>query len=229
MVGSGDLSVKARGLLDRELTILRDNVLRLSYMVDHAIDRSIQALKTQNTQLARQIIADDKKINVFRYQIEDECYRLLATQQPTARDLRSIVTAIHIVVELERIGDHAEGIAKLALELAKESMLKPLIDIPRMAEISREMMRASLNAYLDRNAEQARLTAERDSEVDQLNDQIYRELLTFMLADPRNITRATYLLWTSHNLERIADRITNICERVIYMVTGEMSPLKEDD
>jgi phosphate transport system protein len=229
MLNSSDTPLKARSTLDRELTILRDNVLRLSYMVDQAIERSITALKTQDIQLARQIIVDDKKINAFRYQIENECYKLLATQQPTARDLRSIVTAIHIVVELERIGDHAEGIAKLAVELAKESMLKPLIDVPRMAEISREMMRASLNAYLDRNAEQARLTAERDREVDQLNDQVYRELLTFMLADPHNISRATYLLWVSHNLERIADRITNICERVIYMVTGEMSELKDDN
>jgi phosphate transport system protein len=229
MPNSSDTPLKARSTLDRELTILRDNVLRLSYMVDQAIERSIMALKTQDIQLARQIIVDDKKINAFRYQIENECYKLLATQQPTARDLRSIVTAIHIVVELERIGDHAEGIAKLAVELAKESMLKPLIDVPRMAEISREMMRASLNAYLDRNAEQARLTAERDREVDQLNDQVYRELLTFMLADPHNISRATYLLWVSHNLERIADRITNICERVIYMVTGEMSELKDDN
>jgi phosphate transport system protein len=220
---------KPRHALDRELTVLRDNVLRISHMVDTAIDRSIQALKEQNPDLARQIIADDKKINALRYQIEEDCYRLLATQQPTARDLRSIVTAIHIVVELERIGDHAEGVAKLAIELSKEPMLKPLIDVPRMAQISREMMSASLNAYLNWDAEQAMQTAERDNEVDQLDDQVYRELLTFMLQDPRTITRATYLLWVSHNLERIADRVTNICERVVFMVTGQVKEVEDEE
>jgi phosphate transport system protein len=217
-----ELSTRPRLALDRELTALRDNVLRLSTLVDSAIERSVQALKDQDVELARQVMADDLKVNDMRFEIEANCYRLLATQQPTARDLRSIVTAIHIVVELERIGDHAEGIAKTAIELAKEPMLKPLIDVPRMAQISREMMHDSLNAYLDWNAEQAGQIAQRDDEVDQLNDQVYRELLTFMLQDTRNINRATHLLWVSHNLERIADRITNICERVIFMVTGEM-------
>ncbi|HML20729.1 MAG TPA: phosphate signaling complex protein PhoU [Aggregatilinea sp.] len=220
-----DPQLQARTTLDRELATLRDNVLRLSYMVDTAIERSVQSLKDQDAALAQQVIADDEPINHMRYQIEEACYRLLAMQQPTARDMRSIVTAIHIVVELERIGDHAAGIAKISIELAKEPMLKPLIDVPRMAEISREMMRASLNAYLEWDAEQARQTALRDSEVDTLDDQVYRELLSFMLEDAHNIARATHLLWVSHNLERIADRITNICERVIFMVTGQVSEI----
>lgn len=217
-----DSSSKSRSALDHELTLLRDDVLKLSFVVDKAIELSVQALKEQNVDLARQVIRDDVNINTARYQIEKKCYLLLATRQPTARDMRSIVTAIHIVVELERIGDHAEGIAKLALELAKEPMLKPLIDIPRMAEISREMLRASLNAYINWDAAQAQHIVERDDEVDHLDDQVYRELVTFMIQDPRNISRATYLLWVSHNLERSADRITNICERVIFMVTGEV-------
>lgn len=220
-----DPQLQARTTLDRELATLRDNVLRLSYMVDTAIERSVQSLKDQDAALAQQVIADDEPINHMRYQIEEACYRLLAMQQPTARDMRSIVTAIHIVVELERIGDHAAGIAKISIELAKEPMLKPLIDVPHMAEISREMMRASLNAYLEWDAEQARQTALRDSEVDTLDDQVYRELLSFMLEDAHNIARATHLLWVSHNLERIADRITNICERVIFMVTGQVSEI----
>lgn len=217
---------KVRSILDRELTILRDNILRISTMVESAIERAVLALKDQNVDLARQVIADDEAINALRFDVEGHCYRLLALQQPTARDLRVIVTAIHIVVELERIGDHAAEIAKIAVELAKEPLLKPLIDIPRMAEIGRDMMRASLDAYLNWNAEQARRTVERDTEIDHLNDQIYRELLTFMLQDPRNINRATHLLWVAHHLERTGDRITNICERVIFMVTGEIGELE---
>lgn len=218
-----DNSLQARATLDHELTRLRDNVLKLSHLVDRAIEQSVQALKDANVNLARQVIADDEQINALRYEQEQFCYRLIALHQPAARDLRAIVTAIHIVVELERIGDHARGIAKLATQLAQEPPLKPLIDVPRMAAICREMLHASLDAYLSRDAELAERTARRDDEVDHLDEQVYRELLTYMLADPRNISRATYLLWVSHNLERIADRITNICERVVFMVTGEIT------
>jgi phosphate transport system protein len=220
--------LKPRTLLDRELTVLRDNILRISHMVDSAIERSLHALKEQDIDLARQVIADDEKINKLRYQIENDCYRLLALQQPTARDLRSIVTAIHVVVELERIGDHAEGIAQIAVELSSEPLLKPLIDVPRMAQIGREMMRASLNAYLDWDDEQAQHTIKRDKAINELDNQVYRELLTFMLQDPRNINRATALLWVSHYLERIGDRIKNICERVSFMVTGEIKELDNE-
>jgi phosphate transport system protein len=223
-----DAQNKPRSPLDRELTVLRDGVLKLSYVVDQAIENSVRALKERNVELARQVIADDEDINAARFDLEKRCYMLLATQQPTARDMRSIVTAIHIVVELERIGDHARGIAKLGLELANEPLLKPLIDIPRMEQICREMLQASLNAYLNWDAAQAARTIERDDEVDQLDDQVYHELLTFMLKDPHTINGATYLLWVSHNVERIADRITNICERVIFMVTGEVGEATED-
>jgi len=217
-----DMPLKGRTALERELIALRDNVLKLSHLVEGAIERSVRALKEADVDLARQVIADDEQINALRYQIEQECYRLLALHQPAARDLRAIVTAIHFVVELERMGDHAREIAKQAIILAAEPPLKPLIDVPRMAQISREMLRAGLQAYLDHDAELAAQTVRRDDEVDQLDEQVYRELLTFMLSDPRNISRATRLLWVSHNLERIADRITNICERVVFMVTGEI-------
>jgi phosphate transport system protein len=223
-----DTQNKPRSPLDRELTVLRDGVLKLSYAVDQAIENSVRALKERNVELARQVIADDEGINDARFELEKKSYMLLATQQPTARDMRSIVTAIHIVVELERIGDHARGIAKLGIELAKEPLLKPLIDIPRMEQVCREMLRASLNAYLNWDAAEAGRTIDRDDEVDQLDDQVYRELLTFMLKDPHTINRATYLLWVSHNMERIADRITNICERVIFMVTGEVGEAADD-
>jgi phosphate transport system protein len=217
-----DMPLKGRSTLDRELVALRDNVLKLSHLVEGAIEHAVRALKEANVDLARQVIADDEQINALRYQIEQECYRLLALHQPAARDMRAIVTAIHFVVELERMGDHAREIAKQAITLAAEPPLKPLIDVPRMAQISREMLRAGLQAYLDHNAELAAQTVRRDDEVDQLDEQVYRELLTYMLSDPRNISRATRLLWVSHNLERIADRITNICERVVFMVTGEI-------
>ena len=212
----------SRETFDRELRTLRDDVLRLSDLTDKAIELSMQSLVERDNELAKQVIADDKQINRLRYEIEEACYRLMATQQPIARDMRSIVTAIHIVVELERIADHAAGTSKIALELSEEPPLKPLVDLPRMAQIAREMMSGAVDAYLDWDAEKAQVVKDRDDEVDNLDAQVYRELLSYMLQEPHNITRATYLLWISHNLERIADRITNICERIMFMVTGEV-------
>lgn len=216
---------KARALFDRDLTNLRDNILYLGSMVETAIERAVQALKEQDVDLARQVIAGDAEINSRRYDIEEQCVRLIATQQPAAGDLRAIIAAIHIVTELERMADHASGVAELGARLAGQPHLKPLIDVPRMAKIDQEMIRASLDAYVKRDPDLALETARRDAEIDGLNDQVYRELLTYMLSDPTTITRATYLLWVTHNLERIADRVTNICERVVYMCTGRMEEL----
>ncbi len=216
---------KARALFDRELVNLRDNILYLGSMVETAIEGAVQALKEQDVDLARQVIAGDAEINSRRYDIEEQCVRLIATQQPAAGDLRAIIAAIHIVTELERMADHASGVAELGVRLAGQPHLKPLIDVPRMAKIDQEMIRASLDAYFKRDPDLALETAKRDAEIDGLNDQVYRELLTYMLSDPRTITRATYLLWVTHNLERIADRATNICERVVYMCTGRMEEL----
>nr|HID13751.1 phosphate signaling complex protein PhoU [Anaerolineae bacterium] len=217
--------IKARALFNRELADLRDNILHLGSMVETAIERAVQALKEQDKDLARQVITGDVEINTRRYDIEEQCLRLIATQQPAAGDLRAIIAAIHIVTELERMADHASGIAELAIRLADQPHLKPLIDVPRMAKIDGEMIRASLDAYFKRDPDLALETAKRDAEVDGLYDQVYRELLTYMLSDPRTITRATYLLWVGHNLERIADRVTNICERVIFICTGEVKEL----
>jgi phosphate transport system protein len=214
--------LQPRSGFDRALSEMRDNVVRLSTMVDKAIERSIEALKNQDIELAHHVVADDKEINTLRYKIEEDAYKLMAMQNPLARDLRVIVTAIHITVELERIADHAAGVAKLSIELANEPLLKPLIDIPRMAEISREMLHDSIGAYLDWNRELALEIVRRDAEVDVLDKRVYHELLSFMLDDQSKVNRATYLLWVSHNVERIADRITNICERIIYMVTGDV-------
>ncbi len=216
---------KTREAFDYELAGLRDDILRLGEMVETAIHISIQALKEQNLDMARQVIAGDERINTRRYDLEEQCLKLIATQQPTAGDLRAIVAAIHIATELERMGDYASGIAELAIRLSDKPHLKPLIDLPRMSEIDQDMISASLKAYLGDEPDLAVETAKRDAEIDQLYDQVYRELLTYMIEDPRTIKQATYLLWVAHKLERIADRVTNICERVIFMSTGEFREL----
>jgi len=216
---------KAREVFDRSLTDLRANIMTLGSMVEDAIKLALRALKEQDPEVARQVIAGDEQINARRYEVEEQCLRLIATQQPAAGDLRAIIAAIHIVTELERIGDYASGIAELAIRLSGQPLLKPLIDLPRMAEIDEEMVCASLEAYLSHDPDLAFETAKRDAEIDQLEDQVYRELLTYMMGDPTTITRATYLLWVAHKLERIADRVTNICERVIFMSTGVMREL----
>lgn len=215
----------SRSTLDREFSQIQDNILRMGSLVDTAIDQSIRCLKSQDIELAKKIIADDQVINEIRFIIEEECLALIATQQPMASDLRSVIAAMNIVNDMERMGDHATGIAKTVIRMGTEPLLKPLLDIPRMADHAREMLKQSLDAYLTRDTELARKVAERDDEIDSLYNQIFRELLSFMIADPKTTTRGTYLLWTAHNLERIGDRVTNIAERVIYMTTGMMQEL----
>ena len=214
-----------RTALDRQLAEIQEDMLVLAGMVESAIDRGIQALRNRDAELAREIIADDIKINRRRYETEERCLELIATQQPMAGDLRTIAAILYIIVDLERMGDHAEGIAKIALMLADEPPLKPYIDIPRMAQIATRMLMESLEAFKHRDAARARAICNEDDEVDALYDQVYRELLTFMLQDPKTIQRATYLTWVAHNLERIADRVTNICERVVYLVEGKIEEL----
>ena len=217
--------MKPRETFDSELIRLRDEMLILGSMTEKAIIRSIEVLKRKDQEAARQLIADDLRINRKRFEIEEECIQLVATQQPMAGDLRTIVAVLHIIVDLERMADHAEGIARITLMIGNEPLLKPLIDVPRMAEKGVSMLRRSLEAFVNRDAEAARRICDEDDEVDGLYDQVYRELLTYMIADPTTINRATSLLWVAHNLERIADRVTNICERVVYMVTGWMEEM----
>jgi len=200
-------------------------MLVLAGMVERAIDRSIDALRNRDTELARVVIVEDMDINRKRYETEEKCLELLALQQPMARDLRTIVAILHVIVDLERMGDHAEGIAKIAIMLADEPPLKPYIDIPRMAEIAVRMLRGSIESFKLRDVDMARRVCDEDDEVDALYDQVYRELITFMINDPKTIERATHITWIAHNLERIADRVTNICERVVYMVQGRMEEL----
>jgi phosphate transport system protein len=214
-----------RTAFERHLSEIQEEMLVMADMVESAIKRSIQALKSRDVELARQVIADDIKINQKRYDAEERCLELIATQQPLAGDLRTIVAVLHMIVDLERMGDHAEGIAKIVVILADEPPLKPYVDLPRMADIASEMLRESLEAFKHRDADRARSIMDRDDEVDALYDQVYRELLTYTLSDPRAIERATHLIWVAHNLERIADRVTNICERVVFLVTGKIEEL----
>ena len=205
-----------------QLEELRGSVVLLSSMVEKALVRAVDSLTRQDVQLAQGVMQGDAAINEQRWSIEESALLIIANQQPIARDLRSIASAIHIVTDLERMADHAVGIAKIVSDIADEPLLKPLVDIPRMAEIARGMLTDSISAYIANDAEAARSVAERDDLVDTFYNQIYRELLTYMMADPSTINRATHLLWVAHNIERIGDRATNICERVMFAVTGEM-------
>jgi phosphate transport system protein len=214
-----------RAIFERQLSEIQEDMLVMAEMVVTAIVRSIDSLKNRNVDQAREIVAADVRINDRRYEIEEKCLDLIATQQPIASDLRTILAVLHIIVDLERMGDHAEGIAKVAIMLAEDPPLKPYIDIPRMAEIAEDMLRQSLEAFKLRDVELARRICDRDDEVDALYDQVYRELLVYMLNDPRTIERATHVTWIAHNLERIADRVTNICERVVFMVEGKIEEL----
>ena len=211
-----------RADFDRHLRMLQSDLLILGSMVEKAIAKSLDALKRRDLEVSRQVIQEDDYIDQKRFQLEEHCVNIIATQQPMATDLRTIIAILHIAVELERMGDYAEGIAKISLMMGDEPPLKPLIDIPRMSEMATDMLRRSLDALVHRDTVAALGVCRDDDDVDALYDQVYRELIFFMIQDPKTIQRATYLLWVSHDLERVADRATNIAERVIFMVTGKM-------
>jgi phosphate transport system protein len=209
----------------KRLRLIQDDILAMGSMVEKAITNSVEALKNRDLEMARQIIIEDQKVNRKRFEIEDKCTQLIATQQPMAGDLRAIICVLNIITEIERIGDYAEGIARIVIEIGNEPPLKPLIDIPRMAEKVVDMLHRSLDSLVNRDADAAKQLANEDDEVDNLYEQVFRELLTFMIEDPKTITRATRLIWVAHDLERSADRVTNICERVVYLVTGKMEEI----
>ena len=217
--------MEIRATFHTKLRDIQNDVLAMGNMVEKAIGRSIEALKNRNLPLARQVLAEDTMIDEKRFGIEKNCIQLIATQQPMASDLRTIISVLYAITELERMGDHAEGIAKIVIMIGDEPPLKPLIDLPCMAEKTLDMLRRSLKAFIDNDAEAAKQIASEDDEIDELYNQVFRELISFMVEDPRTITRATRLIWVAHNLERCADRVTNICERVIYIVTGKMAEI----
>jgi len=197
---------------------LQDDVLSMGSMVDKAIGRAMDALHNRDVDLARHVIEDDDLLDNRRVEIEQQALLLIATQQPLAGDLRVIAAVLAIVSELERMGDYAEGIAKISIHLAAEPPLKPLVVVPRMGDKARDMLHRSLTAFIERDIEAAAKIWNEDDEIDELYDEVYHELLAHMISDPTNITRATRLIWVCHNLERIADRVTNICERTRFIV-----------
>jgi len=219
------MNMETRTAFHKHLQEVEGDVLKMGNMVVKAIERAIEALKKRDLALAHQIIADDAQINGQRFSIEENCIGLIATQQPMASDLRIIVAVLNIITELERIGDYAEGIAKIVIMIGDEPPLKPLIDIPRMAEITLEMINTSLQSFITRDVDLARKAVSLDSVVDGLYDQVFQELLTIMMLDPKTTNRATRLIWVAHNLERAADRSTNISERVVFTVTGKMEEI----
>lgn len=210
-----------RAEFDRDLQQLQDELLALGSMVEKATIKSVDALKTRDLAMSQQVIRDDDIIDRKRAELEERAVDLIAIQQPVASDLRMLIAALHVSMELERIGDYAEGIGKISLMMGDQPPIKPLVDIPRMAEKSTAMLRASLDALVKHDIEKAYKVLTDDDEVDALYNQVYRELLLLMAQDPKIIERGTYLLWAAHDLERIADRATNIAEQVVYLVTGK--------
>ena len=211
-----------RADFDRNLKLLQEELLLLGGLVEKAIVDSIEALKTRDIELSHKIVSQDDIIDQKTNQIEEKAIDLIATQQPIAIDLRTLMSVIHISVELERMGDYAEGIGKIGIMMGNDPPVKPLVDFPKMATKSSDMLKRSLDALVKRDPALARQVCEDDDEVDNLYDLIYKDLIALMIDDPTTIQRATYLMWVAHDLERIADRATNIAERVIFLVTGQL-------
>ena len=222
-------TINPRETLDRALQEVLDEILVLGSMVEEAVQAAVIALKQRDLTASQKIYDGDERINEKHFEIEDRCITLIATQQPMAKDLRLLAAVIEISTELERMGDYAKGIAKINLILGTEPLIKPLIDIPRMADLGLDMLHRALGAFVAGDAKTAREIPKEDDQIDALYNQVYRELVTYMIADTSTIDRANFLLWAAHNLERLADRVTNICERTIYMVTGEMRELDSTD
>jgi phosphate transport system protein len=218
-----------RKTFETEIQQVKDDVLLLGSMVEQAILGSVEALKKRDLKASEKILMDDKSINKKRFDIENQLMILIATQQPMAHDLRLLASIMEIISELERMGDYAKGIANINLRMGDQPLLKPLIDVPRMAEKGVSMLHRALTAFINEDLEIARSIPVEDDEVDALYNQVYHELMMFVIQDPKTIERANWLLWVAHNLERVADRVTNICERTVFIATGEMTEIKNSD
>jgi phosphate transport system protein len=215
-----------REVFHSQIREVERDVLHMGEKVIDAIHRALIALRSLDLPLARKIVADDARVNEMRWALEDKCVQLIARQQPVASDLREIIATLSIVRDLERIGDYAEGIGKIVLLHGEQSLVRPLLYLPQMAERAITMLRHSLTAFIERDIEKARFVCADDDEVDRLYDEVYHDLIQRMIDERAVITRATYLIWAAHNIERIADRATNICESVVYLVTGNTGELE---
>ena len=218
-----------RKTFEHELQEVKDDILVLGSMVEKAILDTVAALKKRDVEESQKILAADREINKKRFEIENKLMILIATQQPMAHDLRLLASSMEIISELERMGDYAKGIANINIRMGDQPLLKPLIDVPRMAQKGVDMLHRALTAFVNEDVEAAKGIPMEDDEVDALYNQVYRELMTFVISDAKTIERANWLLWVAHNLERVADRVTNICERTIFIATGEMAEIKNTD
>jgi phosphate transport system protein len=218
-----------RKTFQNEIQEVKDDILVLGSMVEQAILACVEALKKRDIESSKNILKEDRNINQKRFEIENKLMILIATQQPMAHDLRLLASSMEIISELERMGDYAKGIANINIRMGDQPLLKPLIDVPRMAQKDVDMLHRSLTAFVEEDVEAANAIPIEDDEVDALYNQVYRELMTFVIADPKTMERANWLLWVAHNLERVADRVTNICERTVFIATGEMKEIKNSD
>ncbi len=211
-----------RRTFENEIKQVKDEILVVGSMVEQAIIDSVEALRKRDVEASERIFEEDQQINRKRFEIENQLMIMIATQQPMAHDLRVLASILEVNSELERMGDYAKGICNINIRMGDQDLLKPLIDIPRMAQKGADMLHRALTAFVNEDVETAREIPSEDDEVDELYKQVYRELMTFIIADPTQIERASWLLWAAHNLERFADRVTNICERTVFIVTGEL-------
>jgi len=214
-----------RKTFENEIQQLKDEIIVLGSMVEQSVVDSVDALKKRDLEASKKIIELDNRINTKRFALENQVMILIATQQPMAHDLRLLASILEVISELERMGDYAKGIGVINIRMGDQALLKPLVDIPRMAKLGADMLHRALTAFVNEDAEAAQIIPADDDEVDDLYNQIYRELMTFVMEDPKNIERANWLLWAAHNLERFADRVTNICERTMFIVTGEIKEI----
>lgn len=219
------MTMGLRATFDKEYNGIIEDLVTMSQKVEWAIERSLHSLVESDRHVAREVISGDQEVNDFRFKIEEACLALIATQQPAAKDLRSVIAVMHVVLELERMGDHAAGIAKTVLMMNADHKLKALKKIPKMAELSRKMLADSIEAFNRRDVAWARAIAEQDGEMDHMYRSVFERLVEIMARRPSSIPNATYLMWCAHNLERIADRVTNIAEQVIFMTTGDIGEL----
>src|SRR5664280_2280376 len=215
-----------RKTFETEIQQLKDEMLLLGSMVEQQIIGTVEALKKRDIEASRRIKETDLQVNAKRYAIEEQVMIVIATQQPMAHDLRLLASILEVSGELERMGDYAKGIATVSIRMGDQSLLKPLIDIPRMAQIGTDMLHRALTAFINEDVEAARAIPVQDDEVDDLYNQVYHELMMFVIQDPKTIERANWLLWVAHNLERVADRVTNICERTVFSATGEIKEME---
>jgi phosphate transport system protein len=215
----------SREILNNKMIDLKHNVLRMGTLVERIVDMSVTSLKEQKLEVAQMVNFEDNKIDEFDILIENECMKLIALQQPLAKDLRTIATVMKMITDLERMGDNAVNIAKITLEIGKEPLIKPLIDIPKMSIIVQKMVKLSLDAFLNEDIELAEEVAKMDQEVDDLYEKILNEIILLISEDRAIAAQATKLMFVGRYLERIADHATNICERIIYMVTGEFKEI----